>query len=278
MFGQFYNTLQVFISQISSDQVILLLLGLLIFLIVFDAIRMILIMIINKAVAHKTTPYSSENQTGKKILIVGDSTGVGTGAKDPKDTISGRLSVEYPHSHIMNLSSNGAVTADVLKQLEQVKDQRFDMIMIFTGGNDVWHFTRLKKLKDDLSSILQLAKQMSDQRVLLLLYNNIGSAPIFSKPVQMVLKRRGVKVQRDFRAVAHENGVPCIELFSNDTENPFLRDPSIYFASDGIHPSSEGYRIWYNRLWRTMVQYGYVFHEQTANTRRQMFNLDKINY
>ena len=133
------------------------------------------------------------------------------------------------------------------------------MVRICTGGNDVWNFSNLKKLGKHLGAALDMAKEISDHRVIFLLYNNIGSAPIFSSIIRAILKPRGERVHQTLRKVTGEKKVPCIELFTNEKNNPFLRKPDILLAADGIHPSSEGYRIWYNRMWVTMVKSGLAF-------------------
>jgi lysophospholipase L1-like esterase len=142
-------------------------------------------------------------------------------------------------------------------QLSKVEGERFDVIIISVGANDVWHLSNIKKLGGQLTEVLEKAKKMSGHRVLLLLQNNIGDAPIFPFFMRWYLRRRTDSVQELFRAVASQTRVPCIELFAHDHNNPFLDHPEKFFASDGIHPNGEGYRLWYNRMWRVMTEAGY---------------------
>jgi lysophospholipase L1-like esterase len=51
--------------------------------------------------------------------------------------------------------------------------------------------------------------------------------------------------------------IPSIELFTTESDNPFLEKPHELFARDGIHPSSRGYQIWYNRMWLEMNKSGF---------------------
>jgi lysophospholipase L1-like esterase len=211
-------------------------------------------------VASYTHPFAAPHPTGeKRILILGDSTAVGAGASAPEDTIAGRLAHDFPKADIVNLGINGSRTKDVLRALKAVADQRFELVIASVGGNDIWHFGSLLKLERNLHALLQAAKAVASGPVILLLYNNIGSSPIFPSFMRQPLKRRGVLIQELFRSVAGKENVPCIELFSNDEDNPFLHEPNRFFSPDGVHPSSEGYRLWYHRMWRLLVARGYKF-------------------
>lgn len=52
-----------------------------------------------------------------RLLIVGDSTGVGTGAGQARDSVAGLLAREFPLLHIENRARDGATLADVAGQL-----------------------------------------------------------------------------------------------------------------------------------------------------------------
>ena len=264
--------IQLITSPNSIREIFTLTVNIVILVIVFDVLRMIKTILVGQYLAARTTPMSSQpskelpsvhvDSVRKNILVVGDSTAVGTGAQSPQDSLAGRLARDFPHSKIVNLAANGSLTRNVLEQLEKREGECFDMIFISTGGNDIWHFSRISKLKRDLEKILILAKEMSRGRVFLLLYNNIGDAPAFSFLTRDFLKKRGEKVHAVFKEVSSKHGVPYIELFTEEERNPFLDSETqkVLFAADGIHPSGDGYRYWYNRMWREMVKRGYNRH------------------
>lgn len=200
-----------------------------------------------------------------KILIVGDSTAVGTGAHDIHNTISGFLARDFPNTDIINLGVNGSKTSAVLDQLAHVRDTPFNMIIISTGGNDVWAFTRLKTLRSDFIRILREAKRMSEHKVIVLFFGNEGSAPFFPFFLRWLVMGRTDSVLRVFSEVANIEQVPLIELFSDPKENPFVRDPKIYFAQDGLHPNDRGYWEWYKHIWRLMTNKNFFYHETTKD-------------
>ncbi len=222
---------------------------------------MILHLLLNKQLAFSSKPYTSTNEQAKKILILGDSTAVGTGAHAPEETIAGRLAHDFPNAQIVNVAQNGGIIKDLTKQIEKVSGQTFDIIIISAGGNDVWHFSRLKTIRTHLTGVFLQALTMSNHRVIFLHYNSIGSAPLFPFLIQFFLKIEEKRIYKTIHAVASELQVPIINLFTEETDNPFLKNPKHLFARDGIHPSSRGYEVWYHRMWLEMVRNGYYSSE-----------------
>ncbi len=245
------------VSAMSEYELLYYTFHILILYIVFSAILMIIRLGMNKSLALMSKPFTSSEMSDKKILILGDSTAVGTGASSPEDTIAGRMAKDHPRSQIINLATNGGRVVDIITQIAQVKDQQFDMVIISAGGNDVWHFTHISNLRKHLKQVLEETVSISNHHVIFLLHNMIGDAPVFPAFLQWILKRRGALVNRSIQEVANQVQVPVIELFTKDAQNPFLQYPDQVFARDGIHPNSRGYEMWYNRMWREMVNNGF---------------------
>lgn len=259
------NQINFIVSKIDIGQILAIFLTIVFIVFIYEILRMVKTIIIGQYLTRKTSSLgpiieqNNSNNAQDKILIVGDSTAVGTGAQNKNDSISGRFAQDFPDTKIVNVGINGSLTRDAIKQLNQMEDETFNMIIISTGGNDIWHFSNLKKLQQDIETVLKLAIGMSNHRVILLLYNNIWDAPGFSFLVRGFLKRRGKKVQDIFMNISHRERVAYIELFTQEENNPFL-DPyrqQFLFAKDGIHPSGDGYGLWYNRMWLKMVRDGY---------------------
>ncbi|MDO9358618.1 MAG: GDSL family lipase, partial [Polaromonas sp.] len=71
------------------------------------------------------------------LLVVGDSTGVGTGASSPATSVAGLIARDHPFLKVVNRSTDGAKYADIARQLEGPAGERFDAILVLGGGNDV---------------------------------------------------------------------------------------------------------------------------------------------
>lgn len=230
--------------------------------IVYLAFKGIYLLTIIRLSGRHHKPKSYVREGNNKILIVGDSTAAGTGSGDIERTLGGYLARDFPKTDIINKSVNGSLTGQVVDQLVSVASEKFDMILISTGGNDVWTFTRSKKIKIQLTAAIDLAKMMSNHRVVLVFFGNEGSAPFFPLFMSGLLLKQTERVRQIFNEVANHEKVPFIELFSKPEGNPFIKEPGHFFAPDGLHPNEFGYWEWYKHLWKLMISENYFFQEE----------------
>jgi lysophospholipase L1-like esterase len=193
----------------------------------------------------KIVPHTERSGATKKVLILGDSTGVGTGASREEDTVAGRLYADFPHMSIRNVSVNGYRVRDLFKVLEKEKDTTYDLIILSVGGNDTWHLSDIPELTEDIGKVLDILKKMSRGHVMFLIYTNIGTAPIFPRFIQVFMKERALEIRHRFLDIAEAKGIIVADLFPEYHLNVFTLNPHKYFAPDGFHPSSEGYAVWY---------------------------------
>lgn len=199
-------------------------------------------------------PYSRRKPGGKKILILGDSTAVGTGSQSPEYTIAGRFAQDFPSTDIINLGVNGSRTAGMLEQLKLVEGYTFDLVVILSGGNDVLVLNTESGLKKTLSSVLEITNKISNHQTVVLFYGTNGSTSSLPSIFQPFFTRKFRKIESAFEQACRDRGVPFIELFPNDAVNPFKDDPHLYFSADGIHPSDLGYQMWYRKMWEVFLE------------------------
>lgn len=225
-----------------------------IYVIVFTALRMLWFLLKNRTLSKKSIAYSQPFAGGKRILVLGDSTAVGAGAENPNLSIAGRLGNDLPTCEIRNLGTNGARTADVLEQIEQVKNEMFDLIIIGVGGNDVWHFTPLGALRQSIMLIADEANRLSNNQTIFLVYSNIGSAPLFPRPLRYFLKKRAEKIRSLFMQISGERGAFAIDLSTEHTNHNNGNSLQAHFAADRIHPSTLAYEEWYKKIWQYIAK------------------------
>lgn len=199
--------------------------------------------------AHASSPYSANPSAAEKsILIVGDSTAVGTGADTPLDSVAGRMAREFPDVLIENHAADGAVLADVLQQLSAARHKAFDLVLIQVGGNDALRLHRLRTVREQIGAVLQDAKLRGD-RVALISPGDLGAAPAIPWPLSYVFSNRARSMREIFAAAARIHGAHHVDFFvENGAADPFVKHPERYYARDGLHPSSAGYEVWYERL------------------------------
>jgi lysophospholipase L1-like esterase len=182
-----------------------------------------------------------------RILIVGDSTGVGTGAETPEDSIAGLILRDFPETTIENRAENGAKFAGVIEQLDDDTTEQYDLILIQAGGNDILRFTSLDTLRDNVEALLRTAKERA-RHVIFMSTGNVGNAPAFMPPINWVYTSRTRKVRKLLMEIAEAEGVLYVDLFMERSDDPFVSEPERYNAPDFLHPGSEGYRLWYDAL------------------------------
>jgi lysophospholipase L1-like esterase len=188
----------------------------------------------------------------KRVLIVGDSTGVGVGAERPTDSIGGLLTAEYRDAELINLSVGGACIADVQPQLRALgQDGRlFDLVLLHIGGNDIMRSSTMQQSLQAIGPLLTRLQQLG-RRVVWLGPGDIGLAPLFRPPFSWWMSYRTRLACDTFHRLATQHGVEYVG-FHGDPHRPLLaRERHIYFAPDGLHPSSHAYRYAYGCLSRS---------------------------
>jgi lysophospholipase L1-like esterase len=183
-------------------------------------------------------------QPTARLLLVGDSTAVGTGAASPQASLAGLLGERFPRLHIANHARDGAKFADLLVQLET--GERFDIVLVMAGGNDVVRLRGLAALRRDIDLVLQRARGLSDL-VVLMPAGNVGNAPFFLPPVSWLMTWRSRRLHALARASALQHGAVFVDLFREATADPFVQQPGLN-AADGLHPGDAGYRVWFDEL------------------------------
>lgn len=189
------------------------------------------------------------------ILIIGDSTAVGTGVTDPKDSIAGLFAKDFPDVSITNLGENGTRTRELIPQLEKLGERNFDLVILHSGGNDIVKFTNLNQLSDDIAVVLQLASAIGNHAVLIT-SGNIGTAPLFPWPISWIISSRTRSVHGNFKKIANEKGVLWVPLYAEKEHDPFFENINESYAHDMFHPATRGYQIWYAAILKTLENGG----------------------
>jgi lysophospholipase L1-like esterase len=188
-----------------------------------------------------------------KILIVGDSTVLGTGSKDPRESVVGLWGKNFPKASITNRGKNGRRTAEIPAVLEEFADASFDLMIIHSGGNDIIYRTPLDKLEQDLDAALRAAKQKA--KVVAILHSgNVGTAPIFPWPLSWFYTHRTRQVRDIYVRKAQEQSVIYVDLFAERANDPFLTDVNNFYATDFLHLGPRGNQFWFDKTTATLKQ------------------------
>lgn len=198
------------------------------------------------ALAQRSEPLQRRPEAPSlRMLVVGDSTGVGTGASAPERSLPGLIAAAHPRLAIDNRASDGAKFEDVAAQLDQA-GARYDVVLVLAGGNDVIRLRDLDRLREDIGRVAARAREHADL-VVLMPAGNVGNAPFFFPPLSWWMSQRARVMHGQVREAAAHHGAVYVRLFEEREDDPFVRHPELN-ASDGLHPSDAGYARWYAAL------------------------------
>lgn len=214
-------------------------------------IRMLWLVRIGKKLVAESRPFEQANANAKlRILILGDSTAVGTGVRDPRGSIAGRFGWDFPAAEIRNLGINGLRVANLLRNFPSMPSASFDLVLIQIGANDIMQGTPLSTFERDLGSVFAKAKKIGTN-VVALHSGNIGLAPLFAWPLSTMMRSRTLKIREVYKKVAKEHGVTYVDQFHEKADDPFNGEHRFY-ARDLLHLSEEGYGVWYGEAREAM--------------------------
>lgn len=192
-----------------------------------------------------------------RLLVVGDSAGVGVGASDPSRSIAGRLSAAHPTWCIGNVAWSGSRTEDVaalLRRLDRrlsrgrLAGQRpYRAVIIHTGGNDALHLTSRRRLSAALNDAISAAQRISEQPVVVT-GGDLAPAPGYPPPLSWGLGVRSRSVRELFSAVTQERSVTFVDLFRRSGTDLLQSDPPVTVADDGPHPNDANYALWFEEI------------------------------
>ena len=190
----------------------------------------------------------------RRVLIVGDSTGVGIGADCATQSIAGLLAAEFRGAEVVNVSVSGSTLADVPAQLRRlagpVPAPHFDVVLLHVGGNDILRTPNLLAMQQAAESLLPQLHGIA-KRVIWLGPGDVGLAPLFRPPFSWWISRRSRQACAMFERVAREHDVEFVGFHGEPHREILARDRHLFFAQDGFHPNSHGYRYAYGWLSRS---------------------------
>lgn len=193
----------------------------------------------------QTSPYTQEGN-GQTLHVLGDSTGYGTGVRDAKDSIAGRIGQDYPNLRITNDSVNGRTIGELVPVVEKLAG-RYDVVLLQIGGNDVLQSRSASDVERELETIFTKLKSHTNH-IIMMSSGNVGGAVVFNEKKAAEMQQQTLLLREVFMKMSVENSVSYIDLYVDPEEDLFILEPDRYLAMDGLHPSADGYGLWYEKL------------------------------
>ncbi|MEP7070272.1 MAG: SGNH/GDSL hydrolase family protein [Usitatibacter sp.] len=199
-----------------------------------------------RLVAQTRAAQSSPESCRRTIVVAGDSTAFGVGAL-PTESTAGRIAAAFPHARVINVARSGSRVGHVIGQLDSLEIESADLVLIHACANDVLELRSEDKFERDLRVALARARRMS-ANVVLMPGHNFSVAPFFLRPISWLISRHAARLHPIIKSVTCALAIPFVDLIGSTHETPFVREPRRYYCPDGLHPSGEGYAIWFGAL------------------------------
>jgi lysophospholipase L1-like esterase len=178
------------------------------------------------------------------ILVLGDSTAAGVGADTQENALPGnlarRLSREWERgANWRAVGENGATTQDIVRRyLAEATTEQYDLIFLSIGANDALTLRSRAAFRRDFRTILRRLRSISPKALILVSsFPGFGQFASLPNPLRWALALHSRSLEEAARRfVRSEPGVVMSPPAPEYTHG--------FFATDGFHPSAQGYREW----------------------------------
>ncbi len=193
-----------------------------------------------------TIPYTLKGSGAVSVLVLGDSTAVGVGARVKEESLAALFADAVHATNVENRAISGARIADIPSEIETATGRAYTYILLGVGANDIVRFKNADTAGEELAQALQ--KLPDHQHLIVYMAGNVGGTELFPFILNGAYLNLTVKYHGIFKAKVEEAGGTYVDLYEDPDTDPFIRDPERYFAADGFHPSSAGYRLWFEKI------------------------------
>jgi len=181
-----------------------------------------------------------------RVAIVGESTAVGVGADTQDEALPGHLARALASRmkrtvrwHV--LGGNGMTVKRVVSEVRHAHEERYDAAVVLLGVNDVF---RLTSVKAWLASLRLLAESLTERGCQVIVFSSVppvGRFPALPQPLRAILGLRASLLDQYLERLTRElpRAAFCRVRFPTGAAN---------VATDGVHPSSDGYCDWAQQL------------------------------
>lgn len=214
---------------------------------VYIGVRLYTTVQVSKKLIDSAQPFELKStDTSVAVLVVGDSTGVGVGSASPEETVAAKVSEYISATSLENYAKSGAVTTELMGQIEKAQLESYDLVLVQIGGNDIIRFTSADKTAEELRTALIALPE--SKKVIVISAGNVGGATILPWFIRPAYTHLNKQYHAAFARVVAEQGGIYVNLYEDPGSRLIENQPEIYLAADGFHPSSAGYAIWFEAI------------------------------
>lgn len=168
-----------------------------------------------------------------RLLVLGDSSAVGTGVEQMQDAVAGQVAKRLPESVAWRVVGENGLTS------REVRDREFgeaisasaDLIVLLVGWNDALQLRSARAFGEDLAALLDgLRLKNPDARLVVVATPRFGDFAVYPQPLRAVLGAQVAGLTRAAERVTASKGAILVPGFDG-----------VHVASDRFHPDASGY-------------------------------------
>jgi lysophospholipase L1-like esterase len=201
---------------------------------------------VSQSLIQSAQPFTLASGTAPSMLVLGDSTAVGVGASFPSESVAGRIATALHLKTVENYAVSGARITDIPQQIERAQADSYDFILVMVGANDIIRFVKAETAEQSLKDVLKILPQAST--TILTTAGNMGAVALLPPFLKKKYTALTLEYHGFYKKLAENNGSIFVNMYEPIETDPFSLEPSVYLARDSFHPSSEGYRLWAERI------------------------------
>jgi lysophospholipase L1-like esterase len=168
-----------------------------------------------------------------RLLVLGDSTAVGTGVEQMADAMAGQLARRLPESVTWRaVGENGLTAAEVRERyLTEALNDPADVAVVLVGWNDALQLRPAAEFGENLDALLDaLRKRNPDARLVVVAPPAFGRFASMPQPLRFALGAHARGLARVAARAAAERGAILVPGFDG-----------VHVAADRFHPDAAGY-------------------------------------
>lgn len=166
------------------------------------------------------------------VLVLGDSTVVGTGLASASETTGAGFADALGASGFRAAGRSGATAGEVLAEFGEVIPAGARAALVLVGWNDAMRLHGAARFRRELTALLdRIAEAAPEVRLVLAEPPRFGGYPALPQPLRAALGAQAAGLTRVARAVARDRGIPTVAGFDGTST-----------VADGFHPDAPAAR------------------------------------
>jgi lysophospholipase L1-like esterase len=168
-----------------------------------------------------------------RLLVLGDSTAVGTGVEQMAEAMAGQLARRLPESVAWRaVGENGATSAEVRERhLPEALIEPSDIAVVLVGWNDALQLRSASAFGEHLGAVVDALRERNpDAQLVVVGPPAFGRFVALPRPLRAALGSHARGLARVAARIARERRVSLVPGFDG-----------VHVASDGFHPDATGY-------------------------------------